>query len=189
MRRRLALFLSVIPLLLMLGGVAAGPALAGDPCFHSDARPATSSGSTLAVTIEDCVFSPTITTVPVGSTVTWTNRSFQPHEIVGSNLTWGAHEKLVDAQGGSIGWTFDKPGVYAYTCRIHPGMSGAIVVGSPDLDLALDAQTASATEPTATDGGGVTALVPAVAAGGVGLALGLLIGGWLVGRRRGSEPA
>ena len=177
MRRRLALFMPVIPLVLMVGWVAAGPALAGDPCFHSDARPATSVGLTLAVTIEDCVFSPTVTSVPVGSTVTWTNRSFQPHEIVGSNLTWGAHEKLVDAQGGSIGWTFDKAGVFAYTCMIHPGMSGAIVVGSPSLDLALDAQTASATEPAATDDGGVTAFVPAIATGGVGLALGLFIGG------------
>jgi plastocyanin len=184
MRRRLALILTAIPLVLLLGWAAAGSVLAGDPCFHSTDRPATSSGATVAITLGDCVFTPTITSVPVGATVTWTNRSFQPHEIVGSNLTWGAHEKLVPAEGGSIAWTFDKPGVYAYSCMLHPGMTGAVVVGSaPDLALTSDIQEASATEPAPTGDTG-TALVPALAAGGVGLALGLVIGGVLVARRR-----
>jgi plastocyanin len=186
MRRRTAASLLSLPFLLALGWATAGSALAGDPCFHSDARPAVSTGSTVQITLGDCVFTPTVTTVPVGATVTWTNRSFQPHEIVGSNLTWGAHEKLLEAEGGSIGWTFDKPGVYAYTCMLHPGMSGAIVVRS-DLDLASDAQAASATEPGPTGDGGI-GLVPALAAGGIGLVLGLVIGGALIGRRR-NEPA
>ena len=189
MRRGTALLLVTLPFLLVLGWAAAGPALAGDPCFHSDARPATSSGSTVAIAIGDCVFSPTVTSVPIGATVTWTNRSFQSHEIVGSNLTWGAHEKLLDPND-SIGWTFDKAGVYAYTCMLHPGMSGAIVVGSSDLDMASDVQAASATEPASTDGGGDgSALVPALAAGGAGLVLGLAISGLLVARRRGDSIA
>ena len=182
MRRRIALFLSALPLGLMLAWAAAGSVLAGDPCFHSDARPATSSGSTVAITIGDCAFTPTVTSVPVGTTVQWTNRSFQAHEIVGSNLTWGAHEKLLES-GDSIGWTFDEPGVYAYTCMLHPGMSGAIVVGSPDVALASDIEAASATEPVAADGT-TSVLIPAIAAGGVGLALGLIVGGMLMARRR-----
>ena len=108
MRRRIALFLSALPLVLMLGLAAAGSVLAGDPCFHSDARPATSAGSTVAITIGDCAFTPTVTSVPVGTTVQWTNGSFQAHEIVGSNLTWGAHEKLLES-GDSIGWTSTSP--------------------------------------------------------------------------------
>jgi hypothetical protein len=115
--------------------------------------------------------------------VTWTNRSIQAHEIVGSNLTWGAHDKLLEPNGGSIGWTFDKPGVYASTCMLHPGMSGAIVVGSPAANLGSDVETTAATEPTATTDGG-SMLVPALAAGGVGLVLGLVVGGALIGRRR-----
>ena len=160
MRRRTALFLGTIPFLLVLGW-AAGPVLAGDPCYHSTDRPATSSGATVAITVQDCVFSPTVTTVPVGS-----------------NLTWGAHEKLVPANGGSIGWKFDKPGVYAYTCMLHPGMSGAIVVGGPttaaaDAQLASDVQ-APTSDAAATDGG---SMVPILAVGGIGLLAGILIGG------------
>jgi plastocyanin len=177
MRRRTALFLGTIPFLLVLGWAAAGPALAGDPCYHSTDRPATSSGATVAITVQDCVFSPTVTSVPVGATVTWTNRSFQAHEIVGSNLTWGAHEKLLEPEGGSIGWTFDKPGVYAYTCMLHPGMSGAIVVGGP-ATAAADAQLASDVEAPASDASdGGSSIVPVLAVGGIGLLAGILIGG------------
>jgi plastocyanin len=188
MRRRIALLLSAIPFALMLGWAAAGSVLAGDPCFHSTDRPATSSGATVAITVGDCVFSPTVTSVPVGALVTWTNRSFQEHEIVGSNLTWGAHEKLLPANGGSIGWTFDKPGVYAYTCMLHPGMSGAVVVGGSDLTFASDVQTASATEP-APSGDANGTLVPALAAGSIGLLAGLGIGGLIAARRRGDVRA
>src|SRR5262245_47689153 len=178
MRRRLALVFATVPLALMLGGAAAGAVLAGDPCFHSTDRPATSSGATAQITLGDCVFTPTITSVPVGATVTWTNRSFQPHEIVGSNLTWGAHEKLVPAEGGSIAWTFDTAGVFAYACMLHPGMTGAVVVGSAP-DLAGDAQQASASEPAPASGDWV-ALVPALVAGGAGLVAGLASGGLLI---------
>ena len=184
MRRRTVLFLTAFPFLLLLGWVAAAPVLAGDPCFHSMDRPATSSGATVEIAVGDCVFSPTVTSVPLGATVTWTNRSFQAHEIVGSNLTWGAHEKLLPAEGGSIGWTFDEPGVFAYSCMLHPGMTGAIVVGAPDVALASDVQPAS-TEAAA----GPDALVPALVAGGAGLALGLLAGTILMSRRRGSQEA
>jgi plastocyanin len=180
MRRRTALFLWALPLVLMLGWAAAGSVLAGDPCFHSDERPATSSGSTVGIAIGDCVFSPTVTSVTVGTTVEWTNQSFQAHEVVGSNLTWGAHEKLLNS-GDSIGWTFDKAGVYAYSCMLHPGMTGAIVVGSPDLTLASNVEPAS-TEPASST------VIPAVAAGGIGLLAGLIVGGVLVSRRRVTEP-
>jgi uncharacterized protein (TIGR03382 family) len=187
MRRRIALSLSVVPLLAAVGWAVAGPALAGDPCFHSDARPATSAGSTVAITIQDCAFSPTVTSVPVGALVTWTNRSFQAHEIVGSNLTWGAHDKLI-AVNDSIGWSFDKPGVYGYSCMLHPGMTGAIVVGGPDVAQLADVQQATAIEPASTADDGGDMVVPALVAGGAGLALGLLVGGALMARRRSDTP-
>ena len=51
------------------------------------------------------------------------------------------------------------------------------------MALASGIEAASATEPGPAEDG-ATALIPAVAAGGVGLALGLVVGGTLVGRRR-----
>ena len=186
MRRRTALFLLSVPSAIMLGWAAAGTVLAGDPCFHSTARPATSSGTSVAVTIRDCDFSPTVTTVPVGTTVEWTNRSFQGHEVVGSNLTWGAHEKVLQ-NGDSIGWTFDKPGVYAYTCMLHPGMSGVVVVGAADLALANDVETPPA-EPAASATSS-DALVPILAAAGLGLVGGALLGAGIASRSRRGNAA
>ncbi|HEX5013203.1 MAG TPA: plastocyanin/azurin family copper-binding protein [Candidatus Limnocylindrales bacterium] len=184
MHRKIALFLSTISAALLFGWAAAGSALAGDPCFHSTDRPAPSAGARVAIAIGDCVFSPTVTSVPVGTLVTWTNTSFQAHEIVGSNLTWGAHDKLLDP-GDSMGWSFDKPGVYGYSCMLHPGMTGAIVVGAPDVARAADVQQAVAVEPAAGRDDSGSTLLPALVAGGAGLALGLLVGGLLMARRRG----
>jgi hypothetical protein len=64
-------------------------------------------------------------------------------------------------------------------------MTGAIVVGSPDLTLASNVEPAS-TEPASstTD----LNVIPVVAAGGIGLLAGLILGGIVVSRRRGTEP-
>jgi plastocyanin len=187
MRRRTALFLMSVPFVIALGWAAAGSVLAGDPCFHSTDRPATSAGSSASVTIGDCTFTPTVTTVPVGATVEWTNRSFQAHEVVGSNLTWGAHDKLLQS-GDSIGWTFDKPGVYAYTCMLHPGMSGVVVVGAADLSLASDVETPPAA-PAASETSTSDSLVPILSAAGLGLLGGALVGAAIASRTRRENAA
>jgi hypothetical protein len=104
---------------------------------------------------------------------------------VGSNLTWGAHDKLLEP-GDSIGWSFDKPGVYAYTCMLHPGMSGVVVVGAADLVVASDVE-APPTEPVASETSGGDTLVPILAAAGLGLLSGALVGAAIASRvRRGN---
>ncbi|HZM72243.1 MAG TPA: plastocyanin/azurin family copper-binding protein [Candidatus Polarisedimenticolia bacterium] len=167
MVRRLA---PLIVTLLAAAFVLVPTAAAGDPCFHEmNNRPPTSSVSTSHVEIDDCVFLPTVARVPVGTTVTWANGSFQAHEIVGSNLTWGAHDKLLQP-GDSIGWTFDAPGVYAYSCMIHPGMSGAIVVGEA-TSTAAGAGSAAPTDATPTSANGLAGAIGPLAAGGSLLAI------------------
>lgn len=169
---------------LLVAGLAIAPiALAGDPCFHAfDNRPATSSGSTSQVVLGDCVFTPTVNSVPVGTTVTWRNGSSQAHEVVGSNMTWGAHDKLLEP-GDTIGWTFEVAGTYGYSCMIHPGMTGVVVVGeaSEAAAAAGGVATVSEVEAGADDaaGGARGGVAPAVAilAGGGGLVLGLLLAG------------
>lgn len=107
------------------------PQLVGNTGLRADARAAqwtVPEESTETISIGDCVFLLTVAYVPVGATVDWKNTSAQPHEVVGAHLTWGAHDKLL-ATGDTIGWTFDEPGVYPYSCMLHPGMTGAIVVG------------------------------------------------------------
>ena len=185
----------LIPIALGLGTLVSAPAVAvaGDPCFHEfDNRPAPSSGSTSQVMLGDCVFTPTVNRVAVGTTVTWRNGSTQAHEVVGSNMTWGAHDKLLQP-GDTIGWTFETAGTYAYSCMIHPGMSGAIVVGDPteaaaagDVAAVSELDAVDADAPAAESSGGTAAAVGIVAGAG-GLGLGLLLTGLMRRARPASE--
>ena len=75
MRRRLAAPLS---LLTLVGGLlvwlAAVPiASAGDPCYHDYVLPSETSVDERQVKLLPCAFSPTVTQVDVGETVTFTN--------------------------------------------------------------------------------------------------------------------
>jgi plastocyanin len=182
-RRLLA---SLFMLALAAAALLAVPAVAfaGDPCFHRlDNRPAPSSGATSQVVLGDCVFTPTVNRVPVGTTVTWKNASNQAHEIVGSNMTWGAHDKLLEP-GDTIGWTFETAGEYGYSCMIHPGMTGVVVVGESDgADPVAVAATDASGDPAAD--GTATPMI-AAGAGIGGLAVGLAFAALL--RRRGETP-
>lgn len=182
-RRLLA---SLVALALAIAALIAAPTVvvAGDPCFHAfDNRPAPSSGSTSHVTLGDCVFTPTVNRVAVGATVTWRNGSSQAHEVVGSNMTWGAHDKLLEPSD-TIGWTFETAGVYGYSCMIHPGMTGVVVVGESDgADPVAVAATDASGDPAA-DGTATPMIAAGAGIGGVavGLALALLL------RRRSATP-
>jgi plastocyanin len=178
---------------LIAAGVAAPAALAGDPCFHRfDNRPAPTEGRTASITMGDCVFTPTVVHVPVGTTVEWANASSQGHEVVGSNLAWGAHDKILQP-GDSIGWTFERPGVYAYSCMIHPGMTGAIVVGGATAAAETPTQAEAPGSDEATAAGVQGPGQDAGAIAGIGTAAGAgalaLVALWLVRRARRSPLA
>lgn len=204
MARRIAISVlaPLLPLLLLLLAAVAAPLAvrAGDPCFHDLTRPAVTDAAVTAVTVaDDCAFSPTIARVPVGATVTFTNTSFQAHEVAGANLTWGAAQKPVPP-GGSLTQTFEAAGIYPYSCMIHPGMTGVIVVGdgaAATSDGTTTTGGATTTDGAVADGGLVTVAAAAsddsvveawLAAGvpilAVGLAVILVVAAWLLGRRR-----
>ncbi|HEX5590182.1 MAG TPA: plastocyanin/azurin family copper-binding protein [Candidatus Limnocylindrales bacterium] len=190
MSRRLVSLLGATGLLAAALALVPAVALAGDPCFHQfDNRPAPTTGESSRVILGDCVFTPTVNSVAVGTTVTWFNGSSQDHEVVGSNLTWGAHDKLL-SPGDSIGWTFEAAGTYAYSCMIHPGMTGAIVVGTVAgiADAAAPVAESAAAVDTADGRDGSTTAAVAVAAGAGGTGIGLALAAFL-SRRRASRSA
>jgi plastocyanin len=117
---RWSLVLAVIP----AAGLALGApvANAGGSC-HSPASAATGD----LVSLSGLCFGPTVLYVRSGDEVTWTNRDSVTHTVTGLGFMWGSANGL--AQGDSLSYRFTQAGVYPYSCIIHPGMVGAVVVG------------------------------------------------------------
>jgi plastocyanin len=81
--------------------------------------------ATMEVKIDNFSFAPGTMTVPVGTTVTWTNRDDIPHTAVS---TEGVFKSKVMDTDEKFSFTFSKPGNYPYFCSIHPKMTGKLVV-------------------------------------------------------------
>jgi len=77
------------------------------------------------VKIANFVFNPGVTTVAVGTAVTWTNNDDDAHSVVADNKAFRSNP--LDT-GDSYSFTFTSPGTYAYHCGLHPQMVGKIVV-------------------------------------------------------------
>lgn len=188
MRRRVAVLLAALPLILTVALAAAGAALAGGGCHPSGAAPmAASEGASAVISIDGCMFGPSVTRVPVGTEVRWLNPTKSSHDVVGRDHEWGTDQL---ASGASFSHRFARPGVYPYSCSLHPGMAGVVVVGQTVVaaaEVAADdiAQVAAAapTEPAAEP----AAALPWLATGGLGLLAGLAIGAAIVRRR--TDPA
>ena len=143
MRRRLRVLVSVsglFGLVLPIALVLAPTVAAGDPCYHGYVIPATTTAATSTVNLEPCAFVPTLARIPVGGTVTFTNVSQERHLVTGANAAWGDRDKEIPARA-SLEVRFDHAGVYAYSCALHRGMSGAVIVGDQDSDAAATAAT------------------------------------------------
>ncbi|WAC04962.1 MAG: cupredoxin domain-containing protein [Methanoregula sp.] len=86
------------------------------------------SGNT--ITIKNFAFTPRTMTVKSGSIVRWENQDSAPHRIIfvdkdGRDTTLDS-TVLSSAQSWSN--KFDKPGTYPYYCKIHPEMTGTVIV-------------------------------------------------------------
>jgi 3',5'-cyclic-AMP phosphodiesterase len=77
------------------------------------------------VVVDNFSFAPATTAVPVGSTITWTNRDDVPHNIVSTERKFKSPVLDTDEK---FSHTFDTPGTYKYYCSIHPKMTGEVVV-------------------------------------------------------------
>jgi plastocyanin len=118
---------------LIIGGLAIGllvlAACAPGGAETPMATQASASGREAEVAMRNTTFQPEEITVAPGTTVTWTNEDSFPHTV-----TSGTRDHPTDMfdekvpGGGSFSFTFEKPGTYEYFCRIHPGMSGVVVV-------------------------------------------------------------
>jgi plastocyanin len=96
--------------------------LVGSPTARANDTP---SAPGTEVKIDNFSFGPQTITVPVGATVTWTNRDDIPHTSVS---TEGVFKSKVMDTDEKFSYTFTKAGTYPYYCSIHPKMTGQVVV-------------------------------------------------------------
>jgi plastocyanin len=85
-----------------------------------------SSYSATQVVVYDNYFQPNQITVPVGTTVRWTNSGHHQHTITSDTDLWDSG-KLSPGEG--YGHTFTAPGTYPYHCTVHAKeMRGVVIV-------------------------------------------------------------
>jgi plastocyanin len=95
---------------------------ASSPSVTANDQP---SAANTEVKIDNFVFGPETITVPVGGTVTWTNKDDIPHTSVS---TEGVFKSKVLETDEKFSYTFTKAGTYSYYCTIHPKMTGKVMV-------------------------------------------------------------
>jgi plastocyanin len=101
-------------------------ARAGGGCLHG-VPPSVGTGT--SVDLAAACFSPTVISVHPGDTVTFVVRDADQHNVVGVGMTWGDPGRTL-LRGDRETFRFADQGVFPFACWIHPGMVGAVVVGT-----------------------------------------------------------
>jgi plastocyanin len=94
--------------------------LVGSPSVKASDQPSTAN---VAVKIDNFVFGPQAITVPVGTTVTWTNSDDIPHTAVSTD---GVFKSKVMDTDETFSYTFTTTGTYPFYCSIHPKMTSMV---------------------------------------------------------------
>jgi plastocyanin len=82
------------------------------------------AGESVAVEIVDFGYREDDITVPVGTTVAWTNTGGAPHTVTFDN---GPDSGRL-ANGEVYDRTFQRDGEFSYFCALHPQMTGTVTV-------------------------------------------------------------
>jgi len=77
-----------------------------------------------AVSIQNMAFNPATLTVPVNTTVKWTNMDGYTHTVTSDS---GLFNSTINS-GGTFSYRFTAAGTYPYHCTIHPMMIAKVIV-------------------------------------------------------------
>jgi len=105
-------------------------AAASEPAA-SESQPAASETAEVRVRIRNSSYDPTELTIPAGTEVTFLNADGFTHTVTEGTDGQPVDDPIVDEdidQNGSVSVTFDEPGTYNITCKIHPSMNMTITV-------------------------------------------------------------
>ena len=108
---------------------ADSPAPADETSYGSPSRPTSRPTAQAAVNvkIENFAYLPGEVDVAVGGTVTWQNADDVPHTATSKDDPQLFDSGPLDTDD-KFSFTFSKPGKYAYYCKVHPHMTGVVIV-------------------------------------------------------------
>ncbi len=111
------------------------------------------SAASYSVAMKGYAFSPASLSVPVGSTVTWTNQDTAPHDVKTTSGPVSIHSPMLN-EGQSWSFTFGTPGSYGYYCTVHPDMTARITVkaAAPATTAAPTHDHSGSSGPSGTSG-------------------------------------
>jgi len=78
------------------------------------------------VFIQGMAFTPSTITVSAGTTITWTNKDGVTHNVTSN--TAGLFSSGPINPNKTFSKLFSTPGTFGYTCTLHAGMNGSVVV-------------------------------------------------------------
>jgi plastocyanin len=106
----------------------AGAAAASQPQAaeaHHETASASGSAAPASVKIDNFSFAPSPLQVKPGTAVTWTNHDDVPHNVESSRQIFSS--PVLDTNQ-TFQFTFKDAGEYPYFCKLHPKMTGKVVV-------------------------------------------------------------
>lgn len=118
-----ALVLMILSITLI--NAAPSSASADGGATGSAVPPETSSVSAPEVKIDNFAFTPGVITVKAGTQVTWINHDDIPHTV---DSTQGKFKSAAMDTDDKFQFRFDEPGEFLFFCRMHPKMTGKIIV-------------------------------------------------------------
>jgi plastocyanin len=119
--------LAILVLVLLLAACSNSAASSAPAAGGGAASDDGSGGGGETVSLAGFAFSPSELTIPAGTTVTFTDTA--SHTVTEGTDGEAVDDPIVDEDGGSdIEVTFDEPGTYNITCKIHPDMNMTITV-------------------------------------------------------------
>ena len=122
-----AMALVTVVSLMALGGTLASSASqsgGGSGTAHG-ASAGAPTGPEMEVKIDNFVFSPGVVMVKAGTQVTWINKDDIPHTV---DSTQGKFKSAALDTDDKFQFKFTEPGEYPFYCRMHPKMTGKIIV-------------------------------------------------------------
>jgi plastocyanin len=122
-------FLIVFTAFAMEHSAANAASYSTQPRAAEASTPATqpTTQAAVTVTIENFAFIPKEVDITAGTTVTWQNADDVPHTATSKGDVQIFDSGPLDTDD-KFSFTFNQPGTYAYYCKVHPHMTGVVVV-------------------------------------------------------------